>query len=142
MFAVTVAEAMHLASADLPGERADQPEASLYAWAYGYLTGREGLAAREYLFSEPWSLDYSRGYHHGWRSQRKIAKRVSVHQARRAFANGESVLVDDLGRREQIEVTANTQTHSRETTTWETLTAQVREWRGRYPGQRFYVVES
>ena len=69
------------------------------------------------------------------------AKRVKFHEARRAFENGKTILVSEYGREETRPVTPTTTTHNRETITWDELVATVREWRGRYPNQRFYVVQ-
>ena len=70
-----------------------------------------------------------------------MARRVKFHEARRHFEAGGRVLVSEYGHEPFAVVTEMTTTHSRETTTWEALAATVREWRGRYPNQRFYVVE-
>ena len=71
-----------------------------------------------------------------------MARRVKFHEARRHFEAGGRVLVSEYGHEPFHVVTEMTTAHSRETTTWEALAATVREWRCRYPGQRFYVIES
>jgi hypothetical protein len=70
-----------------------------------------------------------------------MARRVMTPEARRHFEAGGRVLVSEYGHEPYVAVTELTTTHSRETTTWEALAATVREWRGRYPNQRFYVAE-
>lgn len=69
------------------------------------------------------------------------ARRVTWHEARRAFEAGASVLIDENGTESRRLVTVDTQTHSRESVTWQELAANVRMWRNRYPRQRFYLVE-
>lgn len=69
------------------------------------------------------------------------ATRVTVAQARAHMAAGGAVLVSERGHRASLPVTRSTVVHTRKSTTWEALRAQVREWRHRHPGQRFYVVE-
>jgi hypothetical protein len=69
-----------------------------------------------------------------------IAHRVKFHDARRAFAAGSRVLVSEYGDELSRPVYPHTSTHSRDTTTWDALVAQVAEWRHRYPRQRFYVI--
>lgn len=71
----------------------------------------------------------------------KVAHRATFHDAKRAFADGATVLVSDSGQ-DRVTVHRATTVHTRETTTWEALADQVREWRNRYPNQRYYVVES
>lgn len=73
--------------------------------------------------------------HVGW------AERVKFHAARRHFESGGEVLVSEYGHETAIEVTNMTTTHTKATTTWEYLAEQVRMWRGRYPNQRFYIVD-
>lgn len=70
------------------------------------------------------------------------ARRVTIHEARRHFDKGGSVLVSERGHKETQPVTANTATHNNVTTTWANLCADVKMWRNRYPDQRFYVVET
>ena len=69
-----------------------------------------------------------------------MARRVKFHEARRHFEAGGRVLVSEYGQEQFAVVTDSTTTHSSQTTTWDALAATVREWRSRYPGQRFYVV--
>jgi hypothetical protein len=70
-----------------------------------------------------------------------MARRVKFHEARRHFEAGGRVLVSEYGHEPFVVVTALTTAHSSQTTTWDALAATVREWRSRYPNQRFYVVE-
>lgn len=69
-----------------------------------------------------------------------IAHRATQWDARRHFDSGGSVLVSEYGHELTRPVTAQTVTHNRQTITWGELVACVREWRGRYPNQRFYVI--
>lgn len=68
------------------------------------------------------------------------AERVTIHQARRHFQAGGEVLVSEYGHEATRPVNRDTTTHSPASTTWAALAATVREWRGRYPNQRFYIV--
>lgn len=68
------------------------------------------------------------------------ADRAKFHDARRAFADGATVLVSERDDGPTKTVTSLTTTHNRETTTWDTLAENVKVWRNRYPGQRFYIV--
>lgn len=68
-----------------------------------------------------------------------IAQRVTIHEARRHFESGGSVLVSEHGNELTRTVSRDTTTHNRDTTTWAALVETVREWRSRYPNQRFYV---
>lgn len=68
------------------------------------------------------------------------ARRVTMWEARKVFANGGGVLVSERGHLPTLEVGPLSTVHTRETTTWEALTEQVEMWRGRYPNQRFYVL--
>jgi hypothetical protein len=70
-----------------------------------------------------------------------VATRVTTAEARRHFRDGGTILVSAYGHETEHPVTSNTTTHTRETTTWEELTGLVEMWRGRYPNQRYYVVE-
>lgn len=69
------------------------------------------------------------------------ARRVHKNEAKAAFENGQSILVSEYGHEATQTVTTWTTTHTRETTTWAELDEQVRMWKGRYPNQRFYIVE-
>lgn len=69
------------------------------------------------------------------------ARRVKFHDARRHFEAGGTVLVSEHGHARTRPVFSSTTTHDRTTTTWDELATQVREWRSRYPNQRFYIVE-
>ena len=69
-----------------------------------------------------------------------IAVRAKFHEARRAFAEGATVLITESDEGPTRWVYPNTTTHNRDTTTWDYLATSVREWRSRYPGQRFYIV--
>lgn len=69
-----------------------------------------------------------------------IATRVTMHEAKRHFEAGGAVLVSEYGHEPTQTVTAITTTHDRTRTTWDALAADVKEWRNRYPNQRFYIV--
>lgn len=69
-----------------------------------------------------------------------IARRAKFHDARRHFAQGGAVLVSEYGHELSRPVRASTTVHTNATTTWDALANEVREWRNRYPNQRFYVV--
>jgi len=71
----------------------------------------------------------------------RIARRVSVGQAREHFDAGGDVLVSEHGHRPTWPVNPDTTLHNRERITWRELRAMVAMWRRRYPNQRFYVVE-
>lgn len=68
------------------------------------------------------------------------ATRVTQHEARQHFDAGGAVLVSEHGHESTRPVGPSTTTHTRTTTTWDELVAQVRMWRNRYPNQRFYIV--
>ncbi len=70
-----------------------------------------------------------------------IARRVHQNEAKRHFNAGGSVLVSEHGHEVTQAVTPATTTHSVMSTTWAELVANVRMWDGRYPNQRFYVVD-
>lgn len=69
-----------------------------------------------------------------------VATRVTMHEAKRHFEAGGAVLVSEYGHEPTQTVTAITTTHDRTRTTWDALAADVKEWRNRYPNQRFYIV--
>lgn len=69
-----------------------------------------------------------------------VAVRVTMHEAKRHFEAGGAVLVSEYGHEPTQTVTAITTTHDRTRTTWDALAADVKEWRNRYPNQRFYIV--
>lgn len=69
-----------------------------------------------------------------------IAKRVTMHEAKRHFEAGGAVLVSEYGHEPTQTVRPDSTTHDRTRTTWDALAADVREWRNRYPNQRFYIV--
>ena len=69
-----------------------------------------------------------------------IATRCTMHEAKRHFEAGGAVLVSEYGHEPTQTVTAITTTHDRTRTTWDALAADVKEWRNRYPNQRFYIV--
>jgi hypothetical protein len=69
-----------------------------------------------------------------------VADRVTKHDARRHFEAGGAVVVSEHGHELTHSIYVDTTFHSRETTSWEHLAELVREWRGRYPYQRFYVL--
>ena len=68
------------------------------------------------------------------------AQRVTMNVAKRWFDRGGAVLVSDQGHLSTIPVGPGTTTHSRNTTTWDALRAEVNMWRSRYPNQRYYKV--
>ena len=68
-----------------------------------------------------------------------IATRVTMHEAKRHFEAGGAVLVSEYGHEPTQTVHPNS-THDRTRTTWDALAADVKEWRNRYPNQRFYIV--
>lgn len=69
-----------------------------------------------------------------------LAERVHANTARKHFENGGRVLVTETDEANFVVVTPGTTWHSRETTTWEELSSQVRMWRSRYPRQRYYII--
>ena len=69
-----------------------------------------------------------------------VATRATMHEAKRHFEAGGAVLVSEHGHEPTQTVTAITTTHDRTRTTWDALAADVKEWRNRYPNQRFYIV--
>lgn len=69
-----------------------------------------------------------------------VATRATMHEAKRHFEAGGAVLVSEHGHEPTQTVTAITTTHDRTRTTWDALAAMVKEWRNRYPNQRFYVI--
>lgn len=69
-----------------------------------------------------------------------IATRVTMHEAKRHFEAGGAVLVSEYGHEPTQTVHPDTTTHDRTRTTWDALAAMVKEWRNRYPNQRFYIV--
>lgn len=68
------------------------------------------------------------------------ARRAKFHEARRHFLAGGTVLVHENGYERTRVVTTITTTHSGGQAEWDALVADVREWRNRYPRQRFYIV--
>ena len=62
-----------------------------------------------------------------------------MHEAKRHFEAGGAVLVSEYGHEPTQTVHPNS-THDRTRTTWDALAADVKEWRNRYPNQRFYIV--
>lgn len=71
----------------------------------------------------------------------RTARRVTMHEARRAFEAGQEILVSEYGREPTVAVGGTSTTHTNRTTTWTALRRQVDEWRGRYPNQRYYIVD-
>lgn len=69
------------------------------------------------------------------------ATRVHQRAAKAHFLAGGAVLVSEHGHEHTRPVTTSTTVHTAETTTWDELVSDVRDWRHRYPNQRFYVVE-
>lgn len=70
----------------------------------------------------------------------RIAERAKFHDARRWFEAGGTVLVSEYGHEPTRPVTNISTTHNRESIAWDDLVYYVREWRNRYPNQRFYIV--
>ncbi len=69
------------------------------------------------------------------------ARRVTMREAMRAFDAGRRVLVHERGHLPTVPVGPLTTTHSKDSTTFSELRAQVNSWRRRYPNQRYYVVD-
>lgn len=69
------------------------------------------------------------------------ARLVKFHDARRAFADGATVLISERNDSPTRPVTRLTTTHNRDSTSWDALTEQVNMWRNGYPNQRFYIVD-
>lgn len=69
-----------------------------------------------------------------------IATRATYGDAKRAFQSGSAVLVSEYGHELTRPVSRDTTVHTRDSITWDKLRAQVNMWRGRYPGQRYYIV--
>ena len=69
-----------------------------------------------------------------------VATRATTHEAKRHFEAGGAVLVSEYGHEPTQTVHPDTTTHDRTRTTWDALAAMVKEWRNRYPNQRFYIV--
>jgi hypothetical protein len=57
-----------------------------------------------------------------------LAHRATLTDARHAFESGAAVLVSEHGHDETRPVGPSTVTHTRDTTTWAELTAQVSMW--------------
>lgn len=70
-----------------------------------------------------------------------IAHRVKFHEARRHFLAGGTLLVSEHGHERSRPVTDLTTTHAGGQAEWDALVADVREWRNRYPNQRFYIIK-
>jgi hypothetical protein len=68
------------------------------------------------------------------------ATRVTIWQAKREFNRGGIVLVSEHGHEATRLVYPHTVTHSRDTSDWNALAADVSMWRNRYPNQRYYTV--
>jgi hypothetical protein len=98
--------------------------------------------------AKPLALLLSRTHTHGGRTMVSLikdgfpltARRVTMHEARRAFDAGREILVSEYGDEPKHAVTRENMTHSKTSTTFEALRAQVNDWRGRYPNQRYYIV--
>lgn len=78
-----------------------------------------------------------------WRDQLPIAVRSTIHEAKRAFAAGSTVIVSSDGRRDgaTMRVFPDTTTITKsDTTTWEWLESMRKEWASKYPRQRYYIV--
>ncbi len=65
---------------------------------------------------------------------------VTFYEARRHFNAGGEVMVTERNEGPSVPVSTLSTTHTNKTTTWNYLADQVRMWRSRYPGQRFYIV--
>jgi hypothetical protein len=72
----------------------------------------------------------------------RTARRVTMHEAKGHFDAGGDVLVSEYGHKSTIAVGPNTVVHNWRTTTWQKLREQVAEWRGRYPNQRYYIIDT
>lgn len=70
----------------------------------------------------------------------KTARRVKQNEAKAHFDAGGGVAVSEHGHLTELAITAGSTVHTKETTTWADLVADVRMWRSRYTNQRFYVV--
>jgi hypothetical protein len=68
------------------------------------------------------------------------ARRVTINQARAHHAAGGWILVSEYGHQRTRAVGENSTVHNDRTTNFDALLAMVREWRNRYPNQRFYTV--
>ncbi len=73
--------------------------------------------------------------------EQSIARKVHQNEAKRHFAAGGTVLVSEYGHEATRPVTSSTTTHNSSSTTWSELVENVRMWRGRYPNQRFYIID-
>jgi hypothetical protein len=71
----------------------------------------------------------------------ETARKATFQEAKRAFANGERILVLETPRGSTYPVGPTTTTHDKTRTTFAELHAEVKMWRNRYPYQTFYIVE-
>ncbi len=69
-----------------------------------------------------------------------FAKRAKMTEARRAFADGATVVVTERDEGPEHAVWSDTTTHHRDGISWDELHSQVKMWRSRYPRQTFYVM--
>ncbi len=69
-----------------------------------------------------------------------FADRVTLREAECFFQAGGAVLVSEFGREPSQPVYRDTTFHTSLSISWEDLDHQVREWRGRYPNQRYYAL--
>jgi hypothetical protein len=72
----------------------------------------------------------------------RVARLAKMHEARRHFDAGGSILINDNHDRYQFKVKNTTIIHNQTTTTWDYLTDEYRNRRFQYPNQRFYIVET
>jgi hypothetical protein len=69
----------------------------------------------------------------------RIARRVTMTEAKAHFDAGGDVLVSEHGQA-SVTVGPSSTVHNFRTTTWKELREQVASWRTRYPNQRYYIV--
>lgn len=69
----------------------------------------------------------------------RIARRVTMTEAKAHFEAGGDVLVSEYGQ-PRVTVGPTSTFHNFRTTTWQELRRQVAEWRHRYPNQRYYII--
>lgn len=70
----------------------------------------------------------------------RIARRVTMAEAKRHFDAGGDVLVSEYGHEPVRPVSPLSTVHNKDTRGWAQLRHEVDEWRNRYPNQRYYIV--